>query len=248
VSKTPSKKTKAAAAAAIVVQPPTPAAPAQPLRIDIGCGKNKKAGFVGIDSLALPGVDFYCDIRKAPWTLEPFVIGDAQPPEPKARTVCKQLPDGKWLYTVLGTEPLADNSVDEAHCSHFIEHLTNLDDKWERTHFFNELYRVLKPGASCSLVLPHWASNRYYGDPTHKEPFSEMGFFYLSKDWRLSQAPHTDAQITGNPSLYSCDFEATWGYSLHQALQLRNQEYQQNALTFWKEAAQDLVANLKKKA
>jgi SAM-dependent methyltransferase len=180
-----------------------------PLRLDIGCGKNKKAGFTGVDSLALDGVDVVADLRQ-PW-------------------------------------PFDDNSVEEANCSHFLEHLTNFDGKWERVHFFNELHRVLKPGAACALVIPHWASNRYYGDPTHKEPFSEMGFYYLSKEWRATQAPHTDAAITGNPALYSCDFDATWGYSLHPTLLVRNLEYQQHAMTFWKEACQDLVATLKKK-
>ena len=32
-----------------------------------------------------------------------------------------------------------DGSVEEVHCSHFLEHLTG----FERVHFFNELYRVL---------------------------------------------------------------------------------------------------------
>lgn len=100
--------------------------------------------------------------------------------------------------------------------------------------------------SSCALIFPHWASNRYYGDPTHKEPFSEMGFYYLSKEWRSTQAPHTDS--AHNPHGYACDFEATWGYSLHQGLISRNAEYQQHALAYWKEAAQDIIATLTKRA
>lgn len=142
--------------------------------------------------------------------------------------------------------PWKDNSVDEAHASHFIEHLTNLNDKWERTHFFNELHRVLKKGGKATLIFPHWASNRYYGDPTHKEPFSEMGFYYLSKEWRMSQAPHSDKKWLKKGG-YDCDFEATWGYSLREDLLTRNQEYQQLALQTQKEAAQDIIATLTKK-
>lgn len=179
----------------------------QPIRIDIGCGKNKKSGFVGFDSIAFDGVD---------------VVGSV--------TV-------RW--------PWDDNSVDEVHCSHLLEHLTNLNDKWERIHFFNELYRVMKPGASCQLIIPHWASNRYYGDPTHKEPFSEMGFYYLDKGWRAVNAPHADAEHS--PNGYACDFTATWGYSMHQSLQARNPEYQMHALTWFKDAAQDIIATLTKK-
>jgi SAM-dependent methyltransferase len=139
--------------------------------------------------------------------------------------------------------PFSDSSVDEARASHFLEHLTNFNGLWERVKFFNELYRVLKPGAGCALVFPHWCSNRYYGDPTHKEPFSEMGFYYLSREWRATQAPHADVQF--NPDGYSCDFEATWGYNVHPQVQLRNQETQQHMLSFYKEAAQDVCATVK---
>ena len=140
--------------------------------------------------------------------------------------------------------PFKDGSVEEAHSSHFIEHLTNLGGKWERVHFFNELYRVLRNGAKTTLVFPHWCSQRYYGDPTHKEPFSEFGFYYVSKAWRLSDAPHTD--VTWNQDGYDCDFQATWGYSIHPQIQARNQEYQQEALLWKKDAALDIIATLVK--
>lgn len=147
----------------------------------------------------------------------------------------------------LGKEkwPWKDNSVDEVNCTHFIEHLTNFNGKWERTHFFNELHRVMKKGAKASLVFPHWASERYYGDPTHCEPFSEMGFYYLDKEWRDTQAPHTDKKWNKNG--YDCDFACTWGYSLRQDLLTRNQEYQMAALQKEKGAAQDIIASCTKK-
>ena len=76
----------------------------QPLKLDLGCGKNKMAGFVGIDALQFEGVDHVVDLRQ-PW-------------------------------------PVDDNSVDEVHCSHFLEHLTGA----ERIQFFTELNRVMKTG------------------------------------------------------------------------------------------------------
>lgn len=139
--------------------------------------------------------------------------------------------------------PWPDSSVSEAYCAHTLEHLTNFNDKWERVHFFNELYRVLKHDASCTLVIPHWSSNRYYGDPTHKEPFSEFGFYYLDKNWRAVNAPHAD--IAHNPKGYSCHLACTWGYALHPSLAVRNAEYQQHAQQFWIEARQDMHANVK---
>ena len=146
--------------------------------------------------------------------------------------------------------PYKDNSVDEIHCSHFLEHLTNMGGKWERTHFFNECYRVMKKGVKLSIIIPHWCSERYYGDPTHCEPFSEMGFYYLSKDWRVGKdgqpgnAPHADKKW--NKHGYDCDFACTWGYSLRQDLMPRNQEYQMNALAKEKGAAQDIIATCTK--
>jgi SAM-dependent methyltransferase len=129
-----------------------------------------------------------------------------------------------------------DGSVDEVHASHFVEHLTGP----ERIHFVNELWRVLKPGGKAQLITPHWASNRAYGDLTHQwPPVSEMWFYYLSREWREANAPHND--------FYLCDFEAKWGYSMHPALAPRNTDYQQNALQFWKEAAQDIICTLTKR-
>lgn len=141
-----------------------------------------------------------------------------------------------------GPWPWEDNSVEAAQCSHMLEHLTNLDDRWERVTFFNELYRIMKPGGQCHLVIPHWASNRYYGDPTHKEPFSEMGFYYLDPNWRAGNAPHTD--IKHNPSGYNCHWSCTWGYSMHQDLQVRNAKYQQYAMQFYKEACLDIICTM----
>lgn len=132
--------------------------------------------------------------------------------------------------------PWADESVDEVHCSHMIEHLT----AEQRIFFVNELYRVLKPKGTATLIAPHWASTRAYGDLTHQwPPVCEMWFFYLDKDWRAVNAPHNDG--------YNCDFAATWGYGMHQSLLTRNPEFQQFALNFYKEAAQDIHATLVKK-
>ncbi|CAB4134664.1 Methyltransferase type 11 [uncultured Caudovirales phage] len=174
-------------------------------KLDIGCGKNKREGFIGVDQYAMDGVDIVMDVRQ------------------------------KWTFD--------SDSVEEAHCSHFLEHLSGP----ERVKFYNELFRVLKPGAKATIITPHWASNRAYGDPTHQwPPVAEMGFYYLKQEWRDTQAPHTD--IKWNPDGYSCNFDATWGYSFTPDLGNRNQEYVQFALQNYKEAAQDMIATLIKPA
>lgn len=132
--------------------------------------------------------------------------------------------------------PWKTGTVEEAHASHFVEHLTGP----ERVHFVNELYRVLKPGGKCQIIVPHWASCRAYGDMTHQwPPVSEFWFYYLSKEWREKNAPHNDG--------YACDFQATWGYALHTSIVARNPEFQQFALENYKESAQDLIATLTKR-
>lgn len=169
------------------------------LKIDFGCGKNKRAGFIGVNSRSFDGVDVVLDIGKNPW-------------------------------------PWADGSVEEAHASHFVEHL----NAPERIHFVNELYRVLIPGGKASIIVPHWGSCRAYGDLTHQwPPVSEFWFYYLSKDWRAANAPHNDG--------YTCDFDCTWGYSMHASLGVRNTEYQQYAMQFYKEAIQDIICTMTRK-
>lgn len=138
--------------------------------------------------------------------------------------------------------PWGDGTIEEVHSGHFLEHL----DGFERIHFFNELYRVMKLGAKANIVVPHWSSCRAYGDPTHKwPPVCEFALFYLNKTWRLANAPHTDcANLKGG---YNCDFEATWGYSLEPGVALRSQEYQTYAATYYKEACQDMIFTLTRK-
>lgn len=135
--------------------------------------------------------------------------------------------------------PWADGSVTEAHASHFIEHLTAI----ERTRFVNELFRILIPGGKCQVIVPHWASCRAYGDPTHQwPPVSEFWFYYLNRDWRAVNAPHADASVWEHG--FSCHLSATWGYNMRGDLGVRNQEYQQFAMGNYKEACEDIVATL----
>lgn len=176
------------------------------LKIDFGCGPNKKEGFIGVDNIAFPNVDIVLDAAKGNW-------------------------------------PWPDNSVEEAHASHFMEHLT----ADERIVFLNELYRVMKVDGKFTMITPHWNSCRAYGDPTHKwPPIGEFWFYYLNKTWRDANAPHTDAKNVANG--YNCNFEATWGYSLRSDLMVRNQEFQQFAIANYKEVCQDTIATLVKKA
>lgn len=175
------------------------------LKIDIGCGPNKREGFLGVDRINFPNVDYVCD---------------------------------------LGNErmPFGDDTVDEIHASHFIEHLT----AEQRVFLVNEAHRVLRRGGFMTIICPYWASSRAYGDPTHQwPPVSDFWFLYLDKKWRDANAPHTDKQHWDKG--FDCDFESSWGYNLHGDLLVRNSEFQQFAATFYKEAIQDIHATITKK-
>lgn len=195
--------------AALAVTPPPSLPipqPSLPLRLDLGCGSNKRPGFFGVDQTMFPGVDLAFD------------LGD--------RAV---------------TWPWPDASVTEVHCSHFLEHLSSDS----RIHFMNELCRVLIPGGQALITVPYWASSRAYGDPSHQwPPIGEMTFFYYTKSWRLANAPHVD--IAWNPLGFSCDLDTGAGYTLHPNVAPRTLEVQQDMVTFYKEAAQDITATLTK--
>lgn len=173
-------------------------------------------------------LDLGCGIRK-----EPGHIGLDRLPL-KGVDVVIELGRDRWPYE--------DNSVDGARSVHQFEHLTLP----ERTHWLNELHRVLKPGARCLFIVPMWSSGRAYGDPTHQwPPVSEFSFFYWDRKWRLENAPHTD-KSNWDQGL-DCDFEVTWGYGLDPMLESKNEEYKTFAINFYKEAAKDIHAALIKR-
>lgn len=170
------------------------------MKLNLGCGKDIREGWINVDTIEFEGVDVACNL-------------------------------GEWKW------PWENDSIEEVHCSHMIEHLTAT----QRIHFINELYRVLQKDRGCMLIAPHWASCRAYGDLTHQwPPISEFWFYYLSKDWRAGNAPHS----TYNKEV---DFACTWGYSLRPDIQVRNVEFQQFAHTNYKDVVQDIHATLIKK-
>ncbi len=58
----------------------SPAAPPAPLplRLDLGCGKNKAAGFLGVDSRKFDGVDVVCNLAKGRWPWKDASVDEAR--------------------------------------------------------------------------------------------------------------------------------------------------------------------------
>jgi len=71
--------------------------------------------------------------------------------------------------------PFTDNSVDEIHFYHIIEHLHEPLKKIE------EIYRILKPGGILNMRAPHFSSMGAFTDLTHIRPFGLTSFDCFEK-------------------------------------------------------------------
>jgi hypothetical protein len=144
--------------------------------------------------------------------------------------------------------PWADSSVDEARCSHFIEHIPmiEVDSRGVQVPFgegldlliafFNELHRVMKPGAQATIISPYYSSMAAWQDPTHRRAISDATYLYLNQEWlRANGLEHYG--ITAN-------FQLGWAFSVDQNWQLRPREEQEFALRHYNNVAMEIHATL----
>ena len=199
------------------------------MKLDIGCGPNKLEGYVGVDIIPFDGkVDWVGDMREDLWVFNSKV----KPELEGINHWVNESTEGNFRFS------LEDDCVDEVHSSHFLEHLTGA----ERIFFFNELFRVMKPGAQARFITPSWSHERAYGDPTHQwPPVCGWTFFYLFKPWRDLNAPHVG---------YTCDFD----YALagthdpnDSHVAFRNMETKLQMMSRNINTTTDLIANLTKR-
>jgi hypothetical protein len=191
----------------------------QPVRLDLGCGKNPREGFEGVDIWG--GATHQVNLLRFPW-------------------------------------PFGDDSVDEIHCSHFIEHIpmaylepdgiyTTVQSSPHAQElffaFFDECYRILKktdnhqnPLGRMTVVCPSARSSRGFQDPTHRRFIVAETFLYLNRSWRtLRRLDHYNTR---------CNFEVEVVPIVLQELTARPQEWQQVALQHYWNATMDWQANL----
>lgn len=172
------------------------------VKLDLGCGSNKKAGYTGVDFVKTDDSDVVHDLKVYPW-------------------------------------PWEDSSVDEIHCSHFLEHLSGR----ERIDFMNECYRILKPGKQLVIITPYWTSCRAVQDPTHVwPPICENTFLYFNKLWMEGN------KLThGDYALIQCDFDFGYGFVMDPDIAVRNIEFQQQAQKHKVNAIMDIYVTLTSK-
>lgn len=198
-------------------------AEAEKVKLDIGCGKTPAEGFVGIDAIDF-GQPIIANLAYEKWKFN-------------KNTTALKIEEREFKHNGIAEIywTIPDNYVDEVRSSHFVEHLTGA----ERILFFNELWRVMKVGATAQIITPHWSHACAYGDPTHQwPPMSEWYPLYLNKAWRDTQAPHSD---------YTCDFDYVVAGSWDGRLNGRNPEYTQNAMNTQINGWRDLICTFTKK-
>lgn len=134
------------------------------LRLDLGSGAHPREGFTPVDREKVTCETVVCDL----------VSGD------------------RW--------PWADSSVDELSSSHFIEHIP-ADEVWcvrsqqgsvvgyqkdRLLWFFDEAFRVIKPGGLFHLTWPALKSTDAFRDPTHRRFIPLEMLHYLSTEGRAA--------------------------------------------------------------
>ncbi len=146
--------------------PPTLHIEEPELKLDLGCGGNLQAGFHGVDAHLgeRPGVG-------------------ATPFAPGAIT--------RWDLWDGAAWPFATGSVSELHASHVIEHIEAGNRHQTYTgqtnlfmFFFEEAWRVAKPGATFTLLWPDLKSVRAFMDPPHCQFIPAERLLYLDRNWR----------------------------------------------------------------
>jgi predicted SAM-dependent methyltransferase len=155
--------------------------------------------------------------------------------------------------------PFEDDSVDEIHCSHYVEHIPHLgvqaalkvsetfeefkeklsDDKDGFIKFFNEMHRILKPEGKATVSVPHYMSVRAFGDPTHQRYVGDFSFYYLNKEWR-------DNNKLSHYGL-TADFDMTYSYHISDELILKSQEVRTEAFQKDWNAVNDIIVEFKKR-
>lgn len=129
--------------------------------------------------------------------------------------------------------PIPDNSVDQAVCSHYIEHTKDI------IKFMNEVWRILKPGATIIIRAPYYNSIRAWQDPTHTRAISEATFLYYNHDWMVAnKLDHYGIKA---------DFDFSFGYDLMPDWMMRSDEAKAFAIRHYTNVVADIQVILTKK-
>jgi ubiquinone/menaquinone biosynthesis C-methylase UbiE len=129
--------------------------------------------------------------------------------------------------------PFPDNSVDEAVCSHYVEHTKDI------IKFMDEVHRILVPGGKIMIRAPYYNSMRAWQDPTHTRAISEATFLYFNKSWRKAN------RLNHYP--IKSDFDFSFGYDFTPDWAMRSEEARAFAVRHYTNVVSDIIVMLTKK-
>ena len=129
--------------------------------------------------------------------------------------------------------PYEDNQIEEAFCSHYVEHVPDLNA------FMDELYRVMEPEGKVRIIHPHLRTNRAFQDPTHLRFIPEETWFYYAKDWReANKLDHYPIECDfAVDQMFYTGFQGDWA--------MRSEQARAWALTHYWNVAVDLAVDLR---
>jgi len=150
------------------------------MKLDLGSGPRPADGFLGVDKL--PITDFQVDFDLG----EPWPFADASVDELRSSHCIEHIANGyrpKWVKV-----PVHVGLVEDAKK---VPWRFRVHDRtvWEMTtvtkdllfHFFDEAYRIIKPGGTFEVHWPNPQSRNASGDPTHRRLISETFIVYLNR-------------------------------------------------------------------
>jgi len=137
--------------------------------------------------------------------------------------------------------PFENESVDEIHTSHYVEHVpydVNGDGRDGLIQFMDECYRILKPGGKLIIQVPYGSSIRAFQDPTHRRFLFKESFYYFNKEWR----------DTMNLEYYpiNSNYIMEFSYFITNEMSLKSQEVRDLAILHEWNVVDDLKVELTK--
>ena len=85
--------------------------------------------------------------------------------------------------------PFGDNTFSRVVAKHSLAHLDDIVSVME------EIHRVSRDGATIEILCPHYASDNYNTDPTHKTHFGFRSMYYFCDNVQFKYRYYSDARF-----------------------------------------------------
>lgn len=116
-------------------------------------------------------------------------------------------PDIVWDLKNLPIIDLGDDTFDEVHCYHVIEHLWAQGDYKSFFAFFTEVWRLLKPNGIAFFTYPNHKHGWALGDPSHTSIIHHYQFMFLSQDFYKKEVDENNGMGSDFRFLWKKDFQ-----------------------------------------